>query len=143
MTGIFATAAGGSPNYVALSSFAAVWSIGVGGNLPVDSAVFLGKSLSLFTSLLTNWLDPRYRIRTSLTSIPTNRFIYMVGLRSAPSKSYRVASDRELLLPHSTHQRAHHALPEIIQPGMAILPLRDGRADASTLGLPVFRLQSL
>ena len=43
MTGVFATAAGGSPNYVALSSFAAVWSIGVGGNLPVDSAVFLGK----------------------------------------------------------------------------------------------------
>jgi hypothetical protein len=40
--GIFSTAAGGSPNYIALSSFAAVWSVGVGGNLPVDSAVFLG-----------------------------------------------------------------------------------------------------
>ncbi|KAK0497505.1 MFS general substrate transporter [Armillaria luteobubalina] len=38
---VFALAAGGSPNYVALSSFAAVWSIGVGGNLPVDSAIFL------------------------------------------------------------------------------------------------------
>ncbi|OBZ68823.1 putative MFS-type transporter PB1E7.08c [Grifola frondosa] len=33
--------AGGSPNAVALCSLAAVWSIGVGGNLPVDSAVFL------------------------------------------------------------------------------------------------------
>ncbi|KAK0488479.1 MFS general substrate transporter [Armillaria novae-zelandiae] len=41
ITGVFALAAGGSPNYVALSSFAAVWSIGVGGNLPVDSAIFL------------------------------------------------------------------------------------------------------
>ncbi|OSC97469.1 MFS general substrate transporter [Trametes coccinea BRFM310] len=41
ITGVFAIAAGGSPNYIALCSLAAVWSIGVGGNLPVDSAVFL------------------------------------------------------------------------------------------------------
>ncbi|KAG2065192.1 MFS general substrate transporter [Suillus decipiens] len=41
MTGIFAIAAGGSMNYVALRSLTAVWSVGVGGNLPVDSAVFL------------------------------------------------------------------------------------------------------
>ncbi|KAH8930492.1 MFS general substrate transporter [Atractiella rhizophila] len=41
IVGIFATAAGGSPNYTALCSFAAVWSIGVGGNLPVDSSIFL------------------------------------------------------------------------------------------------------
>ncbi|KAI0373646.1 MFS general substrate transporter [Pilatotrama ljubarskyi] len=41
ITGVFAIAAGASPNYVALCSLAAVWSIGVGGNLPVDSAVFL------------------------------------------------------------------------------------------------------
>ncbi|KIM73500.1 hypothetical protein PILCRDRAFT_829085 [Piloderma croceum F 1598] len=41
LTGVFALAAGGSPNYIALCSLAAVWSIGVGGNLPVDSAVFL------------------------------------------------------------------------------------------------------
>ncbi len=42
ITGVFALAAGASPTYIALCSFAAVWSIGVGGNLPVDSAVFLG-----------------------------------------------------------------------------------------------------
>ncbi|KAI0947531.1 MFS sugar transporter [Taiwanofungus camphoratus] len=41
ITGVFAVAAGGSPNSVALCSLAAVWSVGVGGNLPVDSAVFL------------------------------------------------------------------------------------------------------
>lgn len=41
IVGIFATAAGASPNYIALCSFAAVWSVGVGGNLPVDSAIFL------------------------------------------------------------------------------------------------------
>ena len=40
---VFAIAAGGSPNEVALIWFATLWSIGVGGNLPVDSAVFLGK----------------------------------------------------------------------------------------------------
>ena len=43
ITGIFAIAAGGSPDSIALCSLAAVWSIGVGGNLPVDSAVFLGE----------------------------------------------------------------------------------------------------
>ena len=42
IVGVFATAAGASPNYIALCSFAAVWSIGVGGNLPVDSSIFLG-----------------------------------------------------------------------------------------------------
>lgn len=41
IAGVFATAAGGSPNFIAISSLAAVWSIGVGGNLPVDSAIFL------------------------------------------------------------------------------------------------------
>ncbi|KAF9225681.1 MFS general substrate transporter [Gyrodon lividus] len=41
ITGMFAIAAGGSPNYVTLCALTAVWSVGVGGNLPVDSAVFL------------------------------------------------------------------------------------------------------
>ncbi|KAH9021866.1 MFS general substrate transporter [Lactarius hengduanensis] len=41
ITGIFAVAAGASPDSITLCSLAAVWSIGVGGNLPVDSAVFL------------------------------------------------------------------------------------------------------
>ncbi|KAF8422835.1 major facilitator superfamily domain-containing protein [Boletus edulis BED1] len=41
ITAVFAIAAGASPNYTALCSLTAVWSIGVGGNLPVDSAVFL------------------------------------------------------------------------------------------------------
>lgn len=58
IVGIFGTAAGGSPNYTTLSAMAGmrtyrplisllititigVWSIGVGGNLPVDSSLFL------------------------------------------------------------------------------------------------------
>ncbi|SJL17550.1 related to 4-hydroxybenzoate transporter [Armillaria ostoyae] len=58
ITGVFALAAGGSPNYVALSSFAAVWSIGVGGNLPVDSAIFLEflpKSHQYLLTVLSIW----------------------------------------------------------------------------------------
>ena len=59
LTGVFATAAGASPDYVALCSFVTMWSIGVGGNLPVDSSVFLGKRypfpIPLFcTPLYTN-----------------------------------------------------------------------------------------
>ncbi|KAI0373645.1 MFS general substrate transporter [Pilatotrama ljubarskyi] len=41
ITGVFAMAAGASPNAVALCALVAAWSVGVGGNLPVDSAVFL------------------------------------------------------------------------------------------------------
>ncbi|KAL1715061.1 major facilitator superfamily domain-containing protein [Schizophyllum commune] len=41
ITGAFALAAGGSADYIALCSLTAVWSVGVGGNLPVDSAIFL------------------------------------------------------------------------------------------------------
>lgn len=41
IVGAFALAAGGSNNHITLSSLAAVWSVGVGGNLPVDSAIFL------------------------------------------------------------------------------------------------------
>jgi len=44
ITGIFALSGGASPNSITLCSLAAVWSIGVGGNLPVDSAIFLGMS---------------------------------------------------------------------------------------------------
>lgn len=53
IVGIFATAAGASPSYVALCSFAAVWSIGVGGNLPVDSAIFLEFVPASYQWLLT------------------------------------------------------------------------------------------
>ncbi|KAJ7224512.1 MFS general substrate transporter [Mycena pura] len=41
IAGVFGLSAGGSPNLVALASLLAVVGVGVGGNLPVDSAVFL------------------------------------------------------------------------------------------------------
>ena len=41
ITAVFALAAGGAPDAITLSALIATWNIGVGGNLPVDSAVFL------------------------------------------------------------------------------------------------------
>lgn len=41
LTGVFSLAAAGAPNPIALAALVATWNIGVGGNLPVDSAVFL------------------------------------------------------------------------------------------------------
>ncbi|KAG8900853.1 hypothetical protein FRB99_005730 [Tulasnella sp. 403] len=39
--GIFATSAAGAPNFNALCVFIAIWSVGVGGNTSVGSAIFL------------------------------------------------------------------------------------------------------
>jgi len=41
IAGVFGLAAGGSPNFITLASLLAVMGVGVGGNLPVDSVVFL------------------------------------------------------------------------------------------------------
>ncbi|TFK32940.1 MFS general substrate transporter [Crucibulum laeve] len=41
IAGVFGLAAGGSPNFVTLASLVAALGTGVGGNMPVDSAVFL------------------------------------------------------------------------------------------------------
>ncbi|KAK3984841.1 synaptic vesicle 2-related protein [Cladorrhinum sp. PSN332] len=41
ITAVFGLVAAGSPNFGAICAFAALWSFGVGGNLPVDSAIFL------------------------------------------------------------------------------------------------------
>ncbi|EEH50550.1 uncharacterized protein PADG_06629 [Paracoccidioides brasiliensis Pb18] len=41
ITAVFGLVAAASPNFAAVAVFAALWSLGVGGNLPVDSAIFL------------------------------------------------------------------------------------------------------
>ncbi|EMG49275.1 SPAPB1E7.08c Uncharacterized MFS-type transporter PB1E7.08c [Candida maltosa Xu316] len=53
ITGIWATVAGSAPNFAALCCFEAFWSFGVGGNLPVDSAIFLEALPSSYQWLLT------------------------------------------------------------------------------------------
>ena len=42
ITGAFGLAAGGSDRFITLASLLAVVGVGVGGNMPVDSALFLG-----------------------------------------------------------------------------------------------------
>lgn len=46
IAGVFGLASGGSNNFITLASLLAVLGVGVGGNLPVDSAVFLGQRIS-------------------------------------------------------------------------------------------------
>jgi hypothetical protein len=59
ITGVFGLIAAGSPNFAAIGCFAALWSVGVGGNLPVDSAIFLeflpGSHQYLLTVLSIDW----------------------------------------------------------------------------------------
>lgn len=53
VTGVWAVVAGSSPNFAALGVFVSFWSVGVGGNLPVDSALFLEALPSRYQWLLT------------------------------------------------------------------------------------------
>jgi len=59
VTAVWGMIAAGSPNFAAICLFAAFWSIGVGGNLPVDSAIFLeflpGSHQYLLTVLSIFW----------------------------------------------------------------------------------------
>ncbi|KAJ5096359.1 hypothetical protein NUU61_005715 [Penicillium alfredii] len=59
LTAVFGLIAAGSPNFAAACVFAALWSVGVGGNLPVDSAIFLeflpGSHQYLLTILSIDW----------------------------------------------------------------------------------------
>jgi MFS family permease len=59
VTAVFGLIAAGSPNFGAIGTFAALWSVGVGGNLPVDSAIFLeflpGSHQYLLTILSIDW----------------------------------------------------------------------------------------
>ncbi|KAB2581125.1 MFS transporter [Lasiodiplodia theobromae] len=59
ITSVFGLIAASSPNFAAIGCFAALWSFGVGGNLPVDSAIFLeflpGSHQYLLTILSIDW----------------------------------------------------------------------------------------
>ncbi|KAI1004948.1 MFS siderochrome iron transporter 1 [Podosphaera aphanis] len=59
ITAIFGILAAASPSFAVIGLFVALWSFGVGGNLPVDSALFLefipGTHQYLLTVLSINW----------------------------------------------------------------------------------------
>lgn len=75
IAGIFGLAAGGSQNFLTLASLLAVLGVGVGGNLPVDSAVFLGKTSLVVWHALLNECS---RFRSWVSSILANRAFYLV-----------------------------------------------------------------
>ncbi|KAF3069806.1 putative MFS-type transporter PB1E7.08c [Daldinia childiae] len=59
ITAVWGMIAASAPNFAAIGVFAAFWSFGVGGNLPVDSAIFLeflpGSHQYLLTILSIDW----------------------------------------------------------------------------------------
>ncbi|KAF7563734.1 hypothetical protein G7046_g387 [Stylonectria norvegica] len=59
LTAVWGLIAAGAPNFAAIGVFAAFWSFGVGGNLPVDSAIFLeflpASHQYLLTVLSVDW----------------------------------------------------------------------------------------
>ncbi|KAL5334871.1 major facilitator superfamily domain-containing protein [Aspergillus crustosus] len=59
ITAVFSLAATWSPTFAAVCTFSALWSTGVGGNLPVDAAIFLefvpATHQYLLTVLSINW----------------------------------------------------------------------------------------
>jgi MFS family permease len=59
VTAVFGILGSSAPNFAAIGVWAALWSFGVGGNLPVDSAVFLeflpGSHQYLLTVLSIDW----------------------------------------------------------------------------------------
>lgn len=59
LTAVWGMVAASAPSFAAIGVFAALWSFGVGGNLPVDSAIFLeflpGSHQYLLTILSVDW----------------------------------------------------------------------------------------
>ena len=88
IAGIFGLAAGGSQDFLTLASLLAVLGVGVGGNLPVDSAVFLGESNASWAKLGAH---PVSRLCARLTSVSLNCSVNLVVTWTAirePCKFY-------------------------------------------------------
>ena len=70
---------GGSETFIALASLAAVSSVGVGGNIAVDSAVFLGEFDRSPASSATPSPVTAYRFHSQLSPVSTHNSFYLVG----------------------------------------------------------------
>lgn len=78
IAGVFGLAAGGSQDFVTLASLIATLGVGVGGNLPVDSAVFLGAYAAVCMAS-SKLIDP-HRSCTRDPPISSHRDVGMVVL---------------------------------------------------------------
>jgi hypothetical protein len=145
ITGVFAVSAGASPDSITLCSLAAVWSIGVGGNLPVDSAVFLGLSPSspIWTldsrNSFPEFIPASHQYLLTVLSIwwalgqLLGSLVGLFLLPSFPLPHLRlgcVAINRQLFLPDNLSPFSMSALRE---PRLALLPLRNGWPHARPL----------
>ncbi|KAJ1330868.1 MFS-type transporter-like protein [Microdochium nivale] len=90
LTAVWGLVAASAPNFAAIAVFAALWSFGVGGNLPVDSAIFLeflpGSHQYLLTILSIDWAIAQ--VIATLVAWP------LLGYRTCQSAS-TVACTRE------------------------------------------------
>jgi hypothetical protein len=77
---IFGIAMGGSETFVALASLAAVSSVGVGGNIPVDSAwcVLLDHPLHALSSM-PSLVHGVHRFHPQLSPVHAHNSFYLVG----------------------------------------------------------------
>ena len=82
IAGIFGLAAGGSQDFLALASLLATLGVGVGGNLPVDSAVFLGEGGAASLAPL-RVADDHGRLCPRFASIPPHGPVHLVVARAA------------------------------------------------------------
>jgi MFS family permease len=82
VTAVFGMISAGSPTFAGIGCFCALWSFGVGGNLPVDSAVFLeflpGTHQYLLTILSIDWAVAQ--VITTLIAWP------LLGYRTCKTK---------------------------------------------------------
>ena len=97
LTGTFALAAGGAPNPVALCSLIATWNLGVGGNLPVDSAVFLEFVPASHQWLLTV-LSVWWAVGQLVASLVSRKHLKVLKKAHHSFDSDRVAFHRELYM---------------------------------------------
>ncbi|KAF4492825.1 MFS siderochrome iron transporter 1 [Colletotrichum fructicola Nara gc5] len=83
LTAVWGMIAAGAPNFAAIGIFAAFWSFGVGGNLPVDSAIFLeflpGTHQYLLTVLSIDWAIAQGQTCTKSNNMGWRYFIVTIG----------------------------------------------------------------
>ena len=72
---------GGSLTFVALASLAAISSIGVGGNIPVDSAIFLGLLILCLFNHVRGY-KRLYRFHTRFSPVSTHVHVHLVDFRT-------------------------------------------------------------
>jgi hypothetical protein len=129
ITAVFGMFAASSPNFVAPGCFAALWSFGVGGNLPVGTSVKLldVPDIVCDEEMRRNGLKSRFghfpRIFTRIPRLPSHRPLRLLGLRSTLRNPRRMASTRN----HDLCSRRRY-LPSIREYGLAVFRHHNGRS---------------